>query len=641
MSILGATAVTYSGSANAQAPIDRASILKQYSGPKLLPHEVEKTLPSTPNPWTSLRPDTANVDWNYWEARRYLTSVAKAAQNKPAKVRMTGRGGETTMVSKFGTGPSQANTVQITGEFSVQPASPFIQDPEDEGSIPIASETGLTAGNAIVVDGVIGDGAFGLAGTGTGDFDFYAIRGVSAGAIIVVDMDTEFPFAPLDPAVAVYDATGQIVAFNDDGADANGFSFDSFVLFEAPADGDYFVSIGTYGNPVLIDPFDSASGGGVCVAAIDPFCGAGNEGPYTVTIGLDNFDEQVFAFTPKKGDVLGAAINGTPAELALIDHTGAVRQGSTGASNSIFNTGTPLPAGIAEVGHVVDTPGLFTLRVRSIVSGPFTLDLASFLPELATSNRGTKQIIFLDFDGATVNLTESILDFLPFPLITTLSPLSDFLPNWGLTPADEDAVIDAIVARVTESLYTDIDWLGPNPKFEIEIRNSRDHDDPWGEPNVSRVIVGGRIPELFVNTIGIAQSIDVGNYNTEETAFVLLDVLSGEVPSSVNLNNIPLAPGVSIVDIIGVGVGEITAHEAGHYLGCWHTDQFNAVPNVMDQGGNLAFTILGLGPDGIFGSADDTNVQFVRDEFNPNEGFTGSEDTQSAVAYGASEGTKK
>jgi len=616
--------------ASSQAPLDPEFIVQQYRGTKLLPHELEHAVPDTPNPWTSLRPEGTYVDWVFWEAKRYQTGVAKAAQNKPAKLRMTGiKGRGTTKVQKFGTGPSQANTVQISGEFTVPTASQFVPDPEDEGSIPLASETGLTSGSAIIASARIGDGPFGLAGTGSGDFDFYAIRGVTAGTTILVDVDTALPFNPLDPAVAVYSATGEIVAFNDD----SGGTFDSLVLFEAPYDSDYFVSIGTFGNPILDDPFDSSSGGGVDVTSFpEP-----NEGAYTVLIGLDIVDEQVFAFTSKKGDVIGAAINGAPAELAFIDHTGTVRQGSLQPGNGFFNTGTPLPSGIADVGHVVDTPGLFTLRVRGTASGPFTLDLAAYLPELRTAERGEVQTIFLDFDGATVDLSESIFDGFPFPIITTLSPLDDFLPNWGLGPGEKDAVIDAIVARVEESLVSDIDWFGPNPKFEIRLLNSRDHADPWGEPNVSRVIVGGRIPELFVSTIGIAQSIDVGNYATEETAFVLLDVLSGEFPTSADLNNIPRAPGATIIDVIGVGVGEITAHEAGHYLGCWHTDQFNAIPNIMDQGGNLNFSILGLGPDGIFGTADDTNVQFVRDVFNPNEGFTGIEDNQSAIAYGATQ----
>ena len=403
-----------------------------------------------------------------------------------------------------------------------------------------------------------------------------------------------------------------------------------------PADGDYFVSIGTFGNTVLADPFDSSSGGGVDFGGF----GVANEGAYSVTIGLDYFDERVIAFTPKKGDVIGAAVNGAPAELLLVDRSGTLRQGSRQPANSFFDTGSPLPEGNSSVGHVVDRTGLFTLKVRGNASGPFTVDVAAYLPELRTGDRGEVQTIFLDFDGATVDLSESIFDGFPFPIIVTLSPLVDFLPNWGLTPADEDAVIDAIIARVQESLVTDLDWLGPNPKFEIRLLNSRDHDDPWGEPNVSRVIVGGTIAELAgVQTIGIAQSIDVGNYATEETAFVLLDVLSGQTfpGSSANLNNTPRAAGASIVDLIGVGVGEITAHEAGHYLGCWHTDQFNPIANIMDQGGNINFSILGLGPDGIFGTADDENVQFVRDEFNPNEGFTGIEDNQSAIAFGSTQ----
>jgi hypothetical protein len=621
---VGMIAIAASG---AYAQLDPETILRQSSEPKLTPDELLTTLPATPNPWTSLRPDGTYVDVNQWEMRNHLAAVAAAANNKPAKIKVTGtRGKGTISVSQFGTGPSQSDSAQITGSFEVAPPVPLIQSPEDEGAIPLATETGLVSGTAVITSGEIGDGAFGIAGTGSGDFDFYAIRGVSAGDTITVDIDTVQPFAPLDPAVAIYNEAGQIVAFNDD---AQG-TFDSFVSVEVPADGDYFVSIGTFGNPILLDPFDSSSGGGV-----DFTFGIPNEGDYSAFIGLNYFDEQLITFTPKKGDVIGAAINGTIAELALIDHTGTVRQGSLSPANSFFDTGTPLPAGIVSVGHVVDTPGLFTLRVRGLQSGSYSVDLGAHLPELRTGDRGEVQTIFLDFDGATVDLSESIFLGFPFPEIRTLSPLSAFLSDWGLTAADESAVIDAIVERVEESLVRDIDQLGPNPKFQIRLLNSRDHADPWGQPNVSRVIVGGTIPELQIGTIGIAQSIDVGNYATEETAFVLLDLLSGQLPSTIDLNGFPRAPGASIIDIIGVGVGEITAHEAGHYLGVWHTDQFNDIPNIMDQGGNLEFSILGLGPDGIFGSADDTNVQFVRDVFNPNEPFTGIEDANSAIAFGS------
>ncbi len=617
------TAASYT--ANAQS-LDPDFLQQQYSGSKVLPSELDDIVPTTANPWTSLRLPETYVDWQYWEARRFQTGVERAASNQPAKLQRTGINGGTTSLQRFGTGPSQVNTVQVRGAFEIPAPNPFLPKFEDEGSIPLASETFLVPGAGIVIAGTIGDGPFGGAGTGSGDFDFYAIRNVSAGDVISVDVDTLLPFAPLDPAVAVYDSNGNIVAFNDD----SGGTFDSFVSFTAPVAGAYFVSIGTFGNPVLSDPFDSSSGDGVDVAGD----GTPNEGSYTATIGLNYFDEVAFTFSPQKGDVVGAAVNGTPATLLLTDQSGILRQGSQGDANGSFPTGTPLPAGLASVGHVVDRAGLFELKVRSSASGPYTLDIAAFLPKLREGNRGDVQTIFIDFDGATVDLSESIFAGNPFPVRRTLSPLSAFLPRWGLTAADEDAVIDAIMAVVQESLVSDLEE-GPNPKFQINLLNSRDDIDPWGLPNVSRVIVGGTINELGVNTIGIAQSIDVGNYDTEETAFTLLDILSGLRPSSANLNNIPRAPGVSIIELIGVGVGEITAHEAGHYLGSWHTDQFNETPNIMDQGGNLNFTILGLGPDGIFGTADDTNVQFVRDEFNPNEGFTGIEDVESAISFGS------
>ncbi len=203
-------------------------------------------------------------------------------------------------------------------------------------------------------------------------------------------------------------------------------------------------------------------------------------------------------------------------------------------------------------------------------------------------------------------------------------------------------MIDAIVAEVEESLSEDMRVLGLNGdfdktgipgEFDVEILNSRDHPDPFGDPNVSRVIVGGTIAELGINTLGIAQSIDPGNFATGETAVVLLDLLSAPAGNPNSLNTFPREPGTSILELIGVGVGNIAAHEAGHFLGNFHTEQFVTLPNIMDQGGNLANTV-GIGPDGSFGSGDDIDVDFGFDEFVPNEGFVGVEDTLDTVAFG-------
>jgi hypothetical protein len=58
----------------------------------------------------------------------------------------------------------------------------------------------------------------------------------------------------------------------------------------------------------------------------------------------------------------------------------------------------------------------------------------------------------------------------------------------------------------------------------------------------------------------------------------------------------------------------------------------------MDQGGNLDNTV-GVGPDGVFGSGDDIDVDFIVDTYVSNEGFTGNENTRDLIAFGLSTGT--
>jgi hypothetical protein len=79
------------------------------------------------------------------------------------------------------------------------------------------------------------------------------------------------------------------------------------------------------------------------------------------------------------------------------------------------------------------------------------------------------------------------------------------------------------------------------------------------------------------------------------------------------------------------------SHEAGHFLGSFHVDQFDAQANLMDQGGNFPL-LYGVGPDGVGGTADDPDVDFGNDTFNPFEGFTGTEETLIRTAFGLSKG---
>jgi hypothetical protein len=91
------------------------------------------------------------------------------------------------------------------------------------------------------------------------------------------------------------------------------------------------------------------------------------------------------------------------------------------------------------------------------------------------------------------------------------------------------------------------------------------------------------------------------------------------------------------VAFVGRGVGNVVSHEAGHYLGNWHVDQFDDDPNLMDQGGNFA-AMFGAGPDGVGGTPDDTDVDYGRNRLNPFEGFTGTEDTLNRTAWALAHG---
>ncbi len=138
-------------------------------------------------------------------------------------------------------------------------------NPEDDGSIAAAGYTGIgTVRDGITLSATIGDGPHGSTGSGTGDFDFYAVN-LHAGDTLVVETAT--PTGQLDTMILVYDSTGQEVEFNDD---YNGL--DSRVQFAPLADGTYYVVVSGYYNTPL-DPFDSQSGDG-----------AASEGPYSLTL---------------------------------------------------------------------------------------------------------------------------------------------------------------------------------------------------------------------------------------------------------------------------------------------------------------------------------------------------------------------
>ena len=327
---------------------------------------------------------------------------------------------------------------------------------------------------------------------------------------------------------------------------------------------------------------------------------------------------------------------------------------SSNYSNVLLQVESPLErfvAGISALGFVYpsDSPAIKTgasnIAYTATESGEHTIiiktsDIARqsadyeilFQREKASSNlleEGEAQIVFLDFDGATLN-------GLPFNGINeniTLSGLSQFLSDFELAASDETQLTQEIISVFTDHFGKLLGTLSDGSKPKLTIRNSLEHDDTFGDKNVSRIIIGGSIEELKLATIGIAQSLDPGNFKKEETGIVLLDLLSSEDNKANSLNFLNKDPSISKINLVANAVGTIAAHELGHILSGFHTNNANDTYNIMDAGGNQD-NRLGIGEDGIFGTSDDQAILFQKDEYDPNLNYFGEQDTAKQIAQG-------
>lgn len=593
--------------------------------PKSSPAQRKAAGPAAANPILGLLPDPSQADMHQWRARIGQRSKARASEGD-RRGRADGklaapllvdeqepdaiRGGNDTAanaqrITRFGTGKRPA--ARILGTYAAPPsATALAPSTEDDGSITLARNTGLRPGRPARTTGTIGDGPHGSAGNGSGDFDFYAVRGAAAGQRLAVDIDSLG--SGLDSVVILWDAAGNAIAANDDAAVG---SLDSLLVATLPAAGDYFLSVLGFAS-FPEDPFDSGSGDG-----------ADSEGAYATTLGLNTVDADFYAVDLRAGDVLSGSISGSGANLAVYGPDRREVFGSTQDASSIYPADSPLTGGgNAVVDHVAASSGRHYVATYGL-GGDYSVNLEVYRP--GPDARNVTQTIFLDFNGQRINT-----GIFGGRGVTQLSPQSAFLGRWGIPASQQNALINRVVTTVTENLREDFSGTG----VRVRILNSRDHADPFGQADVSRLIVGGTIEESGVATIGIAQSIDPGNFDTTESALILLDVLSDpgdaeDAPASLNTY---LTPASNRVRFVGTALGNIASHEAGHYLGNWHVDQFNPVLNLMDQGGNFPL-LYGVGPDGVGGTADDPDVDFGRDTLNPNEGFTGLENTRARTRW--------
>mgnify|MGYP003640731680 CR=1 FL=1 len=627
------------------------------------------TAPITPDPMISTLPPGADYRAEYWKSMRKMKSQAQPGQQVPSArsaPRAAARSSAPTVavaagpilyqekeveqgendnslyfeqIQGFGTGAGQNHQLIISGSLGELPNRPLVQV-EDDGAIPLALPSGVVGGpDGVTFSGVIGDGP--MPGV-VSDYDFVEVF-LPAGTTFDVAVRTPEPFGDLDPFVTFYLDDGTIIFQQDDGGDG----YDTFVsLTVGAADLHFYMAIGGYGAFEPADPFDST--GGSVTGLI------GSEGTYDFQMRVfppDGGDLDIYTFHLKKGDVVGAAARneGTPT-VGFITREGELEKGVSGFG-SFAVVESPLPVdGSTVIDYIVEQTGQYSVAISNSV-GEYELELGVYRPAFERdANR--IQLVYLDYNGGPVSKEP----WFGFPLITNHTPFSGFLPAWDLPTSARD--VRRITRRITDetrdNLQRELARSEENPNFGVVVLgNDGTGEASWVEPyieagsfdlfgytfEISVVEVSGTINESFISTIGIASTIDPGNYEANDTALVLLDILSAPASGisadfSFSLNDVELAPWASKEDLVVTSLGNIIAHEAGHYLGNFHTDGFNEQQNLMDEGPGGLFNLAGIGESGIFGAPDGLDVKFFDDLYSVGEGFLGDENTTVNTAYG-------
>jgi hypothetical protein len=353
-------------------------------------------------------------------------------------------------------------------------------------------------------------------------------------------------------------------------------------------------------------------------------------------------DVDYYAFDALAGDIitvkLTSAATPTPFDVSIVTAGDSPIIGATDNQlRGISPPTSPLSDTVSPVAFaaVMQTSGRYYVRVSDGTQN-YSLRLEARRPSIEAEPIGTRQIVYVDFDGATISP-----GVFGLPTTSRIPSMMDTLAGFGFLPSEENALIDKMMATIEARFNTDLSAFGINGyyrqdgipgSFDIEFRNSRDHSDPWGLPNVTRLIIGGDSVDLGIVTYGIAESVDIGNFDREETGIVILGEMIPEIAT------IRRAPGLSLLDAVAVAVANVGAHEVGHMVGARHQNNANTVVTLMDSGSPLAIQALGAAVDGIWGTADDIAVGFGRDRYTPVEGLFGIVDHRATFAFGLSTG---
>jgi hypothetical protein len=509
----------------------------------------------------------------------------------------------------FGTRKPLVNAVDLSGNQSAAELPPVEKLPpnvEDDGLPETARVTGVsTERGGFGTTGFIGDAPPTAEEPAREDVDFYALD-LTAGELF--DASLHVTSGNLIPLIFLVDENGNFLA--DSFFDPDLFDVDISVPIR---------STGRYYLAAI----------GFFLISDDPAETGPTTGDYDLTLTARAGDVDTFAVPLAAGDVLGVSVADAGKLVTIYDAEGTELMGSSQDFTAILPANTPMPGGgNAAAETVAPKKGTYYVSVAG-GDGPYTAMIEAYRPG---GTGRVAQTVFLDYDGQRLNTGMFFGRG-----VTTLSPLSAFLGNWGLPSSARKALGRRIKATVQENIDADLRAAGLSDSVSVRVVTSDEVADPFGRKGVMRVVVGGTMEESGVFTIGIAQSIDPGNFDREETALVLLDSISepGDLENAPYSLNSYLTPRSNKLAFVGRAVGNIVSHEVGHTLGSWHTDNSDARASLMDAGGNFAL-LYGVGPDEVGGTRDDADVDFVVDTFDLFEGFTGEEDTRARSVWALS-----